>query len=100
MKTRKNDFAVLVLAAGEGTRMNSRVPKVLHSLCEAPLLTRVLTTIAKLKPSSVGVVVGSGADLVTREIGNSNGVRFIRQKAQKGSWNAVQSAASWIRRLS
>ena len=79
--------------------MNSALPKVLHPLCGVPLLTRVLKTVTALKPFSIGVVVGQGAEEVTKEIGGANGVHLIRQKLQKGSGNAVQCAAPWIRGL-
>ena len=55
---------VVILAAGEGTRMRSRRPKMLQSLGGRPLLTHLLDTAQALRPERVHVVVGNGADAV------------------------------------
>ena len=93
----KNDFSALILAAGEGTRMKSSTPKVLHKLNEVPILKRVLETVESLKPRSIGIVVGAGSARVRREIGGGSTI-WIEQKARRGSGHAVQTAMPWIRR--
>ena len=55
---------VIILAAGQGTRMKSGLPKVLHPLAGRPLLAHVITTAFALKPMSVHVVIGHGAELL------------------------------------
>ncbi len=58
--------ALIILAAGQGTRMNSDLPKVLHRLAGAPLLHHAMRTGAALDPERTVVVAGHGADAVTR----------------------------------
>ncbi len=60
--------AVIVLAAGEGTRMKSRLPKVLHELCGRSMLGHVVTAARELDPERLVVVVGHGRDLVTAHL--------------------------------
>jgi bifunctional UDP-N-acetylglucosamine pyrophosphorylase/glucosamine-1-phosphate N-acetyltransferase len=55
---------VLILAAGKGTRMRSALPKVLHAVCELPMLEWVMLAAESLRPASVTTVVGAGADAV------------------------------------
>ncbi len=59
--------AVLVLAAGRGTRMNNALPKVLHPLAGWPLLRHVLLTASRLEPAWIGVVVAADGDEVARQ---------------------------------
>ena len=58
------DLHVVVLAAGKGTRMRSRVPKVLHRAAGLPLIEWVIRTARSLRPASMTVVLGHGADEV------------------------------------
>jgi len=94
----KTDFSVLILAAGEGTRMKSALPKVLHPVSGVPMLLKVLDTVRGLRPKSVGIVAGSGADEVKKAVGSFPGLTWILQKERKGSGHAVKQASSWIRR--
>src|SRR5580698_5718173 len=59
--------AVIVLAAGEGTRMKSRIPKVLHALCGRSMLGHVLAAAGELDPHRLVVVAGHGRDEVGAE---------------------------------
>ena len=59
-----SDTAVIVLAAGKGTRMKSRRAKVLHELCGVPMLGHVLRNAKALTPSRLIVVIGTGAEEV------------------------------------
>ncbi|MGI4779569.1 MAG: bifunctional UDP-N-acetylglucosamine diphosphorylase/glucosamine-1-phosphate N-acetyltransferase GlmU [Janthinobacterium lividum] len=90
-------LAVVVMAAGKGTRMKSRLPKVLHRLGGRPLALRVLDTAAGLGARSVVVVTGHGADEVEAALGAAAretglGVQFARQMPQLGTGHAVQQA--------
>ncbi len=82
---------VIVLAAGQGTRMNSRLPKVLHPLAGRPLLAHVLETVAQLEPAGIHVVIGHGADLVRKAVATS-APRWVIQEEQLGTGHAVQQA--------
>ncbi|HWO42863.1 MAG TPA: bifunctional UDP-N-acetylglucosamine diphosphorylase/glucosamine-1-phosphate N-acetyltransferase GlmU [Candidatus Eisenbacteria bacterium] len=88
-------LGVIVLAAGQGTRMKSRVPKVLHPLAGKPLLLHVLDTAWTLGPDRVAVVVGHGADAV-RSACARDGVIWVRQDEQLGTAHAVLCAKPWF----
>lgn len=86
---------VVIMAAGKGTRMKSRRPKVLQDLAGRPLVQHVLATAAQLQARSAVVITGHGADEVetalrSREQGLE--LRFVRQEPQLGTGHAVQQA--------
>ncbi|MGB1539668.1 MAG: bifunctional UDP-N-acetylglucosamine diphosphorylase/glucosamine-1-phosphate N-acetyltransferase GlmU [Rickettsiales bacterium] len=60
----QRSFAVVVLAAGKGTRMRSNLPKVLHPLAGKPMLCHVLSTLEAIRPDRTGVVIAPGMDEV------------------------------------
>jgi bifunctional UDP-N-acetylglucosamine pyrophosphorylase/glucosamine-1-phosphate N-acetyltransferase len=83
---------VLVLAAGQGTRMRSAGPKVLHPICGRPLLGWVLDQARALDPERILVVVGHGADLVRAWVAADEPdprIAFVEQREQKGTGHAV-----------
>jgi len=83
--------AVLVLAAGEGTRMKSRVPKVLHSLCGRSMLGHALALAGELDPERLVVVVGHGRDQVTAEAASqAPEALIVAQEQQLGTGHAVR----------
>lgn len=84
-------LSVVVLAAGHGTRMCSRVPKVLHPLGGRPLLDHVLEEARTLEPAAIHVVVGYGADEVV-ECCAAPDVHWVEQSRQLGSGHAVAAA--------
>jgi bifunctional UDP-N-acetylglucosamine pyrophosphorylase/glucosamine-1-phosphate N-acetyltransferase len=92
--TDKNRLDVLILAAGLGTRMKSRKPKVLHELGGRPLIEYVCRTAQALEPRRLCVVVGYQAEevqsTVEKQIGP--GIRFVIQPKQSGTGDAVMSA--------
>ena len=83
--------AVLVLAAGKGTRMKSDLIKVLHPLMGQPMLAHVLNAASYLNPSRVVVIVGHQADLVEGAF-TDLGLTFVHQEEQLGTGHAVASA--------
>ncbi|WP_182285582.1 bifunctional UDP-N-acetylglucosamine diphosphorylase/glucosamine-1-phosphate N-acetyltransferase GlmU [Comamonas testosteroni] len=95
---------IVVMAAGKGTRMKSRHPKVLQKLAGRALLQHVLDTAAQLKARSAVVVTGHGAAEVEAAIAAANGagggdgthvamdLKFVRQEPQLGTGHAVQQA--------
>ena len=89
------DLNVVILAAGKGTRMKSRLPKVLQPLAKKPLLAHVLETSFRLNASRVIVVYGHGGDQVrdtiTRQFPNQP-IHWVEQREQLGTGHAVKQA--------
>ncbi|MBK0400914.1 bifunctional UDP-N-acetylglucosamine diphosphorylase/glucosamine-1-phosphate N-acetyltransferase GlmU [Limibaculum sp. M0105] len=85
--------AVIVLAAGKGTRMRSALPKVLHPIAGRPMLGHALAAAATLGPRRVAVVVGHGAEAVGAAAGAVlPEARIFLQSEQKGTAHAVLAA--------
>jgi len=82
---------IVILAAGEGTRMKSRLPKVLQPLGGRPMLAHLLETAAALDPEQVHVVIGSGADLVKKAL-DAFDVNWVIQAQRQGTGHAVMQA--------
>ena len=80
---------IVIMAAGKGTRMKSRLPKVLHRLAGRPLLDHVLDMAATLGAARTLVITGHGADEVDRAIAG-RGVTAVRQEPQLGTGHAIQ----------
>jgi bifunctional UDP-N-acetylglucosamine pyrophosphorylase / glucosamine-1-phosphate N-acetyltransferase len=85
--------SVIVLAAGQGTRMNSDLPKVLHNLAGEPLVVHAMRASATLQPDRTVVVVGHGAEAVTRAVlGENSHAQVVVQSEQLGTGHAVGQA--------
>ena len=85
--------AVIILAAGEGRRMKSGTPKVLHTMCGRSLLGHVLGAAAGLEPGRLIVVVGQGRDQVTAHLAEqAPDATAVVQHRQEGTGNAVRTA--------
>lgn len=82
---------VVILAAGQGKRMVSDLPKVLHLLAGRPLLAHVLDAARALSPTKIIVVTGHGAELVRKAVAAPD-VVFVNQSPQLGTGHAVQQA--------
>ncbi len=89
------DLQIVILAAGQGTRMRSALPKVLHPLAGKPLLEHVVATAQELEPTAIHVVYGHGGDAV-RERLSTLPVRWVEQAEQHGTGHAVDQAMSHI----
>ena len=85
------DFAVIILAAGQGTRMRSDTHKVLHPIAGRPLLLHLLDRVDGLGAKRRVVVVGKGRDQVERTL-NGRDVAIAHQAEQKGTAHAVVQA--------
>jgi bifunctional UDP-N-acetylglucosamine pyrophosphorylase/glucosamine-1-phosphate N-acetyltransferase len=84
---------VIVLAAGEGTRMKSSTPKVLHQIAGRSILAHVLGAVAKLDAKEVRVVVGSGKDEVIKELSSiAPSTKSIYQEVRGGTGHATKLA--------
>ncbi len=84
-----SDLHVVVLAAGKGTRMKSQLPKVLHKIGGLTIIERVIRTAAALKPASITMVVGHGADDVRRALAKRTRLQFVTQEQQLGTGHAL-----------
>ncbi|MCL5291724.1 MAG: bifunctional UDP-N-acetylglucosamine diphosphorylase/glucosamine-1-phosphate N-acetyltransferase GlmU [Actinobacteria bacterium] len=84
------NLAVIILAAGEGTRMKSKKPKVLHEILGQPMIAYVVDAARTLEPERIVVVVGHGSELVRQRI--NGGVRIAIQEEQLGTGHAVMQA--------
>jgi bifunctional UDP-N-acetylglucosamine pyrophosphorylase/glucosamine-1-phosphate N-acetyltransferase len=82
---------VVILAAGQGKRMHSALPKVLHRLAGRPLAAHVLTAVRALSPRAIAVVTGYGAESVERALA-APGVIFVRQDPPRGTGDAARVA--------
>jgi bifunctional UDP-N-acetylglucosamine pyrophosphorylase/glucosamine-1-phosphate N-acetyltransferase len=87
-------IGAILLAGGKGTRMKSRVPKVLHRLCGKPMLYYPLDVLRSLKVSPVVCVIGHGAEEIKEAFPDvkASGVSFALQAPQLGTGHAVMSA--------
>lgn len=82
-------LAVLIMAAGKGTRLKSKFPKVLHEVGGKPLLAHVIAAAEKIvPPSDIYVVIGHEAEQVQKSV-SSTGVHFVLQAEQRGTGHAV-----------
>ena len=88
--------AVAILAAGRGTRMKSRLPKVLHHLGGQSLLKRVLGCTADLQPTRQLVIVGYEANLVRESLSGEPSLEFVEQTEQLGTGHAVQQLLPYL----
>ena len=86
------DLSVVILAAGQGKRMNSDLPKVLQPLAGRPLLAHVLDTASGLDAAATCVVYGHGGEQVPEAFRDRVGVRWVRQAEQHGTGHAVAQA--------
>src|SRR5919112_1503679 len=89
-------LAAVVLAAGEGTRMRSSRPKPLHLLCGRAMLLHILDAVAELDPDRAVVVVGYGAERVTKKLTEQGPpglvLDFVEQRVQRGTGDAAMVA--------
>ena len=85
-------LGVIILAAGQGTRMRSSLPKVLHRLANRPLLRHVLDTSTMLDPDQTLIVYGHGGADVLQAFSSDSGLVWVEQDKQLGTGHAVDLA--------
>src|SRR6185369_7976091 len=85
-----SDIHVVILAAGQGTRMKSRMPKVLHRLGGKCLIEHVLGVAQAVSPKTVTIVVGHEADSIRRFVGDRPNIGWALQEPQLGTAHALQ----------
>ncbi|MCI4078647.1 NTP transferase domain-containing protein, partial [Klebsiella pneumoniae] len=86
----QNTLNIVILAAGKGTRMYSKMPKVLHEIGGETMLGRVIDTAAALNPQNICVVVGHGKEQVLDTV--KRDVVWVEQTEQLGTGHAVKTA--------
>jgi bifunctional UDP-N-acetylglucosamine pyrophosphorylase/glucosamine-1-phosphate N-acetyltransferase len=82
---------IVILAAGQGTRMRSALPKVLHPVAGKSMLGHVIDTARKLQPQGIHVVIGHGAEQVRERLA-ADDLNFVLQTEQLGTGHAVAQA--------
>ena len=82
---------VVILAAGQGTRMRSKLPKVLHPVAGKPMLGHVIDCARSLSPTRIHVVIGHGAELVREQLAAED-IHWVLQTEQLGTGHAVAQA--------
>jgi UDP-N-acetylglucosamine diphosphorylase/glucosamine-1-phosphate N-acetyltransferase len=85
-------LAVLILAAGKGTRMNSDLPKVLHTVGKKTLIEHVLRAAEQLEPDRLMVVIGHRREEVKAKLSGFKGIEWVVQEPQLGTGHAVQQS--------
>ena len=85
---------VVILAAGKGTRMNSDLPKPLHTLMGKPIIQYALETVLPLADNDPVLILGHGADQIIESIGEN--LRYAKQDELLGTGHAVQQAESLL----
>ena len=95
-KPESSALAVVIMAAGKGTRLKSRRPKVLHEIGGKSLLSHVIAAASQIvPPAHIYAVVGHQAEAVKAAVA-STGINFVEQTIQRGTGHAVQSARQAI----
>jgi bifunctional UDP-N-acetylglucosamine pyrophosphorylase/glucosamine-1-phosphate N-acetyltransferase len=86
------EIHVVVLAAGQGTRMKSRLPKVLHPVAGRTMIAHVLRAATSVSPATITLIVGHQADVVRDRLQDVPGLQFALQEPQRGTAHALQQA--------
>lgn len=93
----ENAFAIVIMAAGKGTRLKSKRAKVLHQIGGKPLLQHVISAAAHIVPEQhIHVVIGHQAEEV-RAVVKDTGVNFVLQAEQRGTGHAIMCARNQVR---
>ena len=86
----------LILAAGQGKRIKSDIPKVLHKVCGKEMVNHVIDNMRKAEVEDINVIIGKGAELV-KEGTKDRMVTYSMQEEQLGTGHAVKCAADFLR---
>src|SRR5258708_1902379 len=89
-------FAIVIMAAGKGTRLKSKRAKVLHEIAGKPLLAHVISAALKIAPArDIYVIVGHQAEKVRAAVADT-GVQFVMQAEQRGTGHAIMCAREQV----
>jgi bifunctional UDP-N-acetylglucosamine pyrophosphorylase/glucosamine-1-phosphate N-acetyltransferase len=89
-------FSVVILAAGQGTRMCSSLPKVLHRLGGMPMIERIVSTVMALTPHTVVMVHGDKVEQLKQALGQFTDLKWVHQQHQRGTGHAVTEALPFV----
>ena len=84
-----NKTTIIILAAGKGTRMQSELPKVLHTINDKPMIKHVLNVAKNLNPENIIIVVGYKKEMIIESL-KGNDVIFVEQRNQNGTADAIK----------
>ena len=88
-------FSIIILAAGKGSRMNSKIPKVFHKVGNLPMIFHVLNVSASLKPKMISMVISNELESHKKILKDRyNNIKFATQTKQLGTADAVKCALS------
>jgi len=91
--TESQDLVITIMAAGEGKRMNSPCPKVLHLFLERPILVRIIETAMLLSPKKIIVIIGKHDELIKQTLSqyiNTTRIIFVNQPVSQGTGDAIR----------
>ena len=88
---------IVILAAGQGKRMQSNLPKVLHPIAGRPMLTHILDSARALGAQRIAIVVGHGAEQVKQAYATQEDLQFALQQPQLGTGHAVLQAVPLLK---
>jgi bifunctional UDP-N-acetylglucosamine pyrophosphorylase/glucosamine-1-phosphate N-acetyltransferase len=83
-------LAVAILAAGKGTRMKSKLPKVLHPLGSQSLVQRAIASCDSVKPDRTLIIIGYEGETIKNALSSLDNLEFVEQKEQLGTGHAIQ----------
>jgi len=92
-----NDISIIILSAGKGTRMKSRLPKVMHKVAGREMVNMVIDEAKKLNPKNITLVVSSEMEIFYEKINNEHKnypIDFVIQNERKGTGHAVSCTIS------
>ena len=92
-----NNIKVLILAAGNGTRMKSNKPKVLHEISGKPMINHIIDTCFDAGIKNVSIVLGNKQELIKQFIPDN--VNIVYQKQQLGTGDAIKSASKYLEKF-
>lgn len=96
-KNKRSTFAIAILAAGKGTRLKSRHPKVLHEIAGKPLLAHVVAAAMQVVPAeNIFAIIGHEAEKVRSAL-EATGIGFVLQSEQRGTGHAMMQAREVLR---
>ncbi|MDD5021684.1 MAG: bifunctional UDP-N-acetylglucosamine diphosphorylase/glucosamine-1-phosphate N-acetyltransferase GlmU [Endomicrobiaceae bacterium] len=94
-----NNIYTVILGAGEGTRMKSRLPKVLHKVAGKELISHVVDCVLSVNSKKTFVVIGSGSDLVKTYLEKYKNIDTVLQKERLGSGHALLQVKNKVKGL-
>ncbi len=92
----EKDLSVIIMAAGKGTRMKSKLPKVLHKIAGRSMLDYVIDSVQVLNPSQILIIVGYESEQVINSFDNRIPVKWVEQKEQLGTGHAVMQVKPYL----